>query len=78
MPWDKFIGPATIVYLIGATFAAIWWASDINSAVERLEQSTVTAERIARLEIEVRQASENTRELKVSINDLVRELRRNP
>lgn len=77
MSFDKLIGPATIVYLIGATVAALWWASDLTRRVKTIEESTVTAERIARLETEVRTLGDNTKELKGSINELVRELRRN-
>jgi len=71
----EVIAPATIVYLAGATVAALWWASDLTRRVNTIEASTVTAERIARLEAEVRTLGENTRELKASINELVRELR---
>jgi hypothetical protein len=78
MSWDKFLGPATIVYIVSATVAALWWASDLTSRVKAIEGSTVTAERIARLETETRQLGDNTKDLKGSINDLVIELRRNP
>jgi uncharacterized protein YlxW (UPF0749 family) len=76
MRFDKVLGPATIVYLVSATLAALWWASDLTRRVTTIEGSTVTAERIARLETEVRSLAEGTRELKVSINELVRELKR--
>jgi hypothetical protein len=76
MRFDKVIGPATLIYLISATVGALWWASDLTRRVKTIESSTVTAERIARLEIEVRTVADNTRELKGSINELVRELRR--
>jgi len=75
MSFDKVLGPATIVYLISATVAALWWASDLTRRVTTVEASTVTAERIARLETEVRALGEGTRELKASVQDLVRELR---
>jgi len=74
--FDKISGPATLVYLISATVGALWWASDLTRRVKTIESSTVTAERIARLETEVRTLADNTKELKGSINDLVRELRR--
>jgi translation initiation factor IF-2 len=74
--FDKILGPATIVYLISGTVAALWWASDLTRRVTTVEASTVTAERIARLETEVRGLGENTRELKGSVQDLVRELRK--
>ena len=78
MSFDKFLGPATVVYLISATVAALWWASDLTTRVKTIEGSTVTAERIARLEAETRNLGENTRELKSSINELVHELKRQP
>jgi hypothetical protein len=53
----------------------LWWASDLTRRVDTIERSTVTAERIARLEAEVGTVGENTRDLKVSINDLMHELR---
>ena len=76
MRLDKVLGPATIVYLVSATVAALWWASDITRRVTTIEGSTVTAERIARLETEVRSLTESTHELKASINELVHELKR--
>ena len=76
MTFDKFFGPATIVYLASASVAALWWASDLTSRVQGLERSTVTAERIARLETEVASLSESTKDLKAGIADLVHELRR--
>ncbi len=75
MKFDKILGPATIVYLISATVAALWWASDLTRRVTTVEASTVTAERIARLEAEVRGLGESTKELKGSVLELVRELR---
>lgn len=75
MNFDKILGPATIVYLISATVAALWWASDLTRRVATVEASTVTAERIARLEAEVRGLGETTKDLKGSVQELVRELR---
>ncbi|MDZ4866569.1 MAG: hypothetical protein SGI91_04545 [Alphaproteobacteria bacterium] len=75
MSFDRFVGPATIVYLVSATIAALWWASDLTRRVTTVEASTVTAERIARLEGEVRNLGETTRELKGNVQELVRELR---
>jgi hypothetical protein len=76
MTLDRVMGPATIIYLVSATVAALWWASDLTRRVATIEESTVTAERIARLEGEVRSLADNTRELKVGVNELIRELRR--
>jgi hypothetical protein len=75
MTFDKLVGPATVVYLASVTVAALWWASDLSTRVAQLEHSTVTAERIARLETEVHALAENTKELKFTVADLVRELR---
>jgi len=76
MSFDKILGPATVVYLVSATLAALWWASDLTRRVSTIESSTVTGERIARLETEVRTLADSTRELKTSINELVRELKK--
>lgn len=75
MSFDRILGPATIVYLISATVAALWWASDLTRRVTTVEASTVTAERIARLETEVRGLADSTKELKGSVQELVRELK---
>lgn len=75
--WDKFAAPVAL-YLIGQTITALWWASDINTRVGNLEKTTVTDGRIARLEVAVNNLSDANRDLKTSINDLVREMRRNP
>lgn len=75
MSLDRILGPATIVYLISATVAALWWASDLTRRVTTVEASTVTAERIARLEAEVRGLADSTTELKGSVQELVRELK---
>ena len=76
MSFDRILGPATVVYLVSATVAALWWASDLTRRVTTVEASTVTAERIARLETEVRGLAENTKELKGGVQELVRELKR--
>jgi hypothetical protein len=76
MSVDRFLGPATIVYLVSATVAALWWASDLTRRVQTVESSTVTAERIARLEVEVKALAESTHDLKVAVSDLVHEIRR--
>ena len=76
MRTDRFVGPATFVYLAASTVTALWWASDLTRRVDTVERSTVTAERIARLEAQVETLAENTKDLKVSINDLMHELRR--
>ena len=73
--FDKIVGPATIIYLVSASVTALWWASDLARRVKTIEDSTVTAERIARLETEVRVLADSTKDLKASINELVRELK---
>lgn len=75
MTFDKLFGPATLIYLASITVAALWWASDLTARVSTIEHSTVTAERIARLEAQVGTLADGTQEMKSSVNDLVRELR---
>ena len=75
MKVNSIVGPATLVYLASASVAALWWASDLTRRVQTIEGSTVTGERIARLETEVRGLSASTQELKISISELVKELR---
>ena len=52
--WDKWLGPATLVYAISATFGAIWWASDLSSRLEEAEAKVLitqsTADRLTRVE----------------------------
>jgi len=74
----NFVGPATWVFLIAQAGAALWWASGIDSNVSTLMTSTVTAERIGKLETKVDQMKETNGKLETAVNDLVRELRRNP
>lgn len=76
MTADKLIGPATVIYLASASIAALWWASDLSARVAALEHTTVTAERIARLETEVEALSRTNQDLKRGIDDLIAELRR--
>jgi hypothetical protein len=75
MTFDKLVGPATVVYVASLSIAALWWASDLSSRVATLEHSTVTAERITRLEVQVGALADGTREMKSTVNDLVRDLR---
>jgi hypothetical protein len=72
---DKIVGPASVVYAVSATVAALWWASNLTARVTALEHSTVTAERIARLEAEVAGLAGNTRELKAGVDSLAHDLR---
>lgn len=54
MDWKVFIGPATLVYVVSASIAGVWWASDLSSRVSAAERQVTTtsgtAERIVRLE----------------------------
>jgi uncharacterized protein YlxW (UPF0749 family) len=72
---EKFIGPATLVYAFSASVASLWWAADLSRRVDTIEHSTVTAERLARLEAEVHALGQATRDMKESVNDLSRALR---
>lgn len=58
---------------IGATIiGCAFFFGGLSARVQALEHSTVTAERIATLEAEVRTMRESTDDLKGSIKDLVR------
>ena len=52
--WDKMIGPATLVYVVSATFAAIWWAASVSARIEDAERKiqtvSSTADRLTRVE----------------------------
>ena len=52
--WDKMIGPATLVYVVSATFAAIWWAASVSARIDDVERkilsSASTADRLTRVE----------------------------
>jgi hypothetical protein len=74
---EKLAAPATIVYVVSATIASLWWAADLSRRVTTIEHSTVTAERLARLEAEVHALSQATREMKESLSDLSRAIRAN-
>lgn len=76
MSVEKLIGPATIVYVVSMTVAALWWASDLTRRVTTIEHSTVTGERLARVEAEVRLLADSTNELKESVRALTLELRK--
>jgi HAMP domain-containing protein len=78
MTAGMFLGPATWVFLLAQLGAALWWASGIDTDVDTLKQSTVTAERIGKLETKVDQMKETNGKLETAVNELVRELRRHP
>jgi hypothetical protein len=52
--WDKWLGPATLVYAITATFGAVWWASDLSTRLSATEAKMMatqaTADRLTRVE----------------------------
>lgn len=52
--WDKLIGPATLVYVVSATFAAIWWAASVSARIEdaerKMQSAQSTADRLTRVE----------------------------
>jgi len=52
--WDKWMGPATLVYVVSATFGAIWWASDMSARLQaaenKVQAAELTADRLTRVE----------------------------
>lgn len=52
--WDKFVGPATLVYVVSATFAAIWWAASVSARIDdaerKIQAAANTADRLTRVE----------------------------
>ena len=62
--------------LMVAIFVGAMWLGAIGQKVDQLQASTVTDGRISRLEQRVDTLSDNTKDLKSSINDLVHELRK--
>ena len=65
---EKLMAPATAVYIASASVASLWWASDLSRRVQTIEQSTVTAERLARLEAEVHALTAATHDLRASVD----------
>lgn len=59
-------------------FFGAMWLGALDNSVNTLKATAVTDGRIARLEQRVDTLNENTRELKVSVQELVRELKRQP
>lgn len=74
MTLQKLIGPATAIYIASATIACIWWASDLTRRVETIENSTVTAERLARLEAKLQALADVTHDLKQGVRELSRNI----
>lgn len=52
--WEKFVGPATLVYVLSATFAAIWWAASVSARIDdaerKIQAASNTADRLTRVE----------------------------
>jgi len=72
---EKIAGHAGLAWIISACIAGLWWASDLSRRVDTIEHSTVTAERLARLEAEVHALGETTGQLRLAVTDLSRNLR---
>lgn len=71
----KLMSHAGFAWAASAVIASLWWASDLSRRVDTMEHSTVTAERLARLEAEVHALGETTGQLRQAVNDLSRNLR---
>ena len=75
----NWVGHAiSMASLFVTVFIGAMWVGALDEKVDQLKASAVSDGRISRLEQRVDTLADNTKELKVSINDLVRELRRNP
>ena len=72
---SKLMSHAGFAWIASACIAGLWWASDLSRRVDTMEHSTVTAERLARLEAEVHALAETTGELKRAVTELPRVLR---
>jgi predicted trehalose synthase len=72
---SKLTSHAGFAWIASACIAALWWASDLSRRVDTMEHSTVTAERLARLESEVHALGETTGQLRQAVADLSRNLR---
>lgn len=71
----KIAAHPVLTWIASACIAGLWWASDLSRRVDTIEHSTVTAERLARLEAEVHALAETTGELKRAVTELPRVLR---
>ena len=72
---SKLMSHAGFAWIASACIAGLWWASDLSRRVDTMEHSTVTAERLARLEAEVHALGETTGQLRLAVTDLSRTLR---
>lgn len=50
----EWLGPATLIYVISASFGAIWWASDLSTRLQEVEKKAAgdlaTDQRLTRVE----------------------------
>ena len=76
---SNWIGHAiSMASLMIAILLGAMWLGALDEKVDNMKSTAVTDGRMQRLEQRVETLSENTRELKGSINELVRELKRQP
>jgi len=52
--WKEWLGPATLIYVISATFGIIWWAATLNERLQHVETNQASAvstdQRLTRVE----------------------------
>lgn len=36
--WEKWLGPASLVYVISASVAALWWAATLSNKVAEMDR----------------------------------------
>lgn len=36
--WEKWLGPASLVYIISASAAALWWAATLSNKVDAVDK----------------------------------------
>lgn len=74
---SNWIGHAiSMASLLVTVFIGAMWLGTLDEKVDNLRATAVSDGRIARLEQRVDTLSDNTKDLKNSINELVRELRK--
>ena len=64
--------------ILVTVFVGAMWVGGLSEKVDTLKANAVTDGRMQRLEQKVETLNDNTRDIKTSINELVRELKRNP
>jgi len=72
MDWSKIIGPATLIYLISASIAGVWWASDLSTRVavseRQVSSASAASERITRLESTMMQIDKQLDRIEVKLD----------